>query len=343
MFAFTITDPNKGLFDVTRYLLKEGVRTESRNGPVIRFPEPVALQYPFPRRRILDWEVRDANHFFHHFETMWMFAGREDVASLEFFNSKIGQYSDDGKILRGTAYGKRWRSHFGFDQLEAVICRLKETPQDRRCVLTMWDVQDLRTDTQDFACNMQVIFTTRPAESNPNAYFVDMLVTNRSNDLIYGSMGSNLFHFSMLHEYVASRAGLILGTYTQMSTNLHAYTENPVAQRVIAAVEREEMPPESPEADTSMTELGFTGGEPEVTADCNALVGYSGPGGLDSPYLVKVALPLRLAYQKYKKESWAHELVTPSKEERVRLAQAMLSDVPSPLGAAGAAWLERRL
>lgn len=340
MFCFTITDPNKGLAEVTRYLLKAGIKSDTRNGPVVRFPEPVTLQYPDPQRRILDWDVRDGNHFFHHFETMWMLAGREDVKPLEFFNSKIGQYSDDGKILRGTAYGKRWRSHFGFDQLGAVIQRLRDKPEDRRCVLTMWDVQDLRTDTQDFACNMQVIFTTRPNPvPSPNPYIVDMTITNRSNDLIYGSMGSNLFHFTILHEYVASRAGLELGVYSQISTNLHVYTDNPVAQRVLEAVSRGVVPPESPSADTSLTDLTIPWSDEARAAEAfNRLVDFNRASEeVDGGYLARVASPLVDAYRVFKLGKAV------PKEMRLATASSLLESIPSPLGAAGQAWLKRRL
>lgn len=334
MFSYVINDPNEGLARVTEQLLTHGLKADSRNGPVIRFPAPVMLSYPNPQRRILDWVARDGNHFFHHFETMWMLAGREDVASLEFFNSKIGQYSDDGKILRGTAYGKRWRSHFGFDQLDAVIRRLRETPTDRRCVLTMWDVRDLQTDTQDFACNMQVIFTTRP---EADTFAVDMLVTNRSNDLIYGSMGSNLFHFSMLHEYVASRAGLRLGTYSQMSTNLHLYLENPASQRVVEAVRKGDIPPEAPPPDTSLSLLSLPEEEHMARSACDNLVERGPPLPWEGRYIKLVARPLTAAYAVFKKGK------SVPKAERLAEASQMLSQIPSPLGAAGQAWLQRRL
>lgn len=340
MHGFRIDDPNKGLYTVTSTLLEHGVRQDSRNGPVLRFPEPVVLAYPDPQRRILDWEVRDANPFFHHFEAMWMLAGRDDVAPLEFFNSQIKQYSDDGVILRGTAYGKRWRSHFGFDQLDAVINRLRETPEDRRCVLTMWDVQDLQSTTQDFACNMQVIFTTLKQEEG---YLLDMLVTNRSNDLIYGSMGSNLYHFSLLHEYVAKRAGMKLGTYSQMTTNLHLYLENPASQRVVEAVRNGVEPPEAPPADSSLTDLSIPEGEEAATRAFDDFVSHEirlpWKGG---DYLKLVSIPFKDAYAFFKKSTWPGDDV-PSKVERVDMACKVLEKMPGELGRAGEEWLNRRL
>ena len=120
MYVFKIEDPNEGLAEVLRALRKEGLEDTSRNGPVLRFPRPVCLHYPNPRQRILSSEVRDANPVFHLFETIWMFAGMNEIAPLLLYNPGMAQYSDDGTMLRGTAYGHRWRNHRWGDQLEKL-------------------------------------------------------------------------------------------------------------------------------------------------------------------------------------------------------------------------------
>jgi hypothetical protein len=89
MYHFEIDCPNEGLGRVMFKLKEEGIQTDSRNGPVIRFPKPVCLVYPDPRRRVLDHPVRDANHFFHLVETMWMFAGLSTVKDLDLFQRAV--------------------------------------------------------------------------------------------------------------------------------------------------------------------------------------------------------------------------------------------------------------
>jgi hypothetical protein len=170
-----------------------------------------------------------------------------------------------------------------------------------------------------------------------------MLVTNRSNDIIYGSMGSNLFHFSMLHEYVAVKAGMTLGFYTQLSTNLHLYLENPVSKRVVDAVRNEEHPPLAPNPDYSLSELGLPWAEPFAEECFSNLVDWGDEKEGEGDYIKRVARPLMNAYRLFKKSSWENELVTPSKEERIMLACEALEDMPSPLGQAGIRWLERKL
>src|SRR3990170_4411256 len=69
----------------------------SRVGECLMVEEPVIVSYDQPRERVLFNQARDANPFFHLYESLWMLAGRNDVASLAYYNSKISQYSDDEK------------------------------------------------------------------------------------------------------------------------------------------------------------------------------------------------------------------------------------------------------
>lgn len=57
------------------------------------------------------------------------------------------------------------------------------------------------------------------------AYLLDMTVTNRSNDLIWGCLGANYVHFSMLQEYMAARLGVVVGKYHHFTNNLHVYKD----------------------------------------------------------------------------------------------------------------------
>jgi len=182
------------------------------------------------------WPERDANPFFHLYEALWMLAGRNDVAPLERYVKKSIDYSDDGKTLHG-AYGYRWRREFSHycrrtgvkdDQLEVIASRLKENPEDRRCVLQMWDTRiDLDRQGKDVPCNTIATFQ-RGIEGELN-----LVVFNRSNDIIWGCYGANVVQFSFLLEYMAAWIGCPIGTYTQVSVNWHAY-DNEVWKQVSA-------------------------------------------------------------------------------------------------------------
>lgn len=231
-------------------------RTTSRNGDVLQIPEPVVITYKQPRERVLFNKARDCNPFFHLFESIWMLAGSDSVHPVAFFAPNMRNYSDNGQVLRG-AYGYRWRNRsFCFnifsaggpyndtcdiDQLSILIEHLQQTPDSRRAVLQMWNVEDDllcagigdSVCSKDLCCNLSACFSIRKEQGNfcdtlgdSHDSYLDMTVFNRSNDLIWGCLGANAVHFSMLQEYMACALGIQVGVYNQISNNLHVYTNN---------------------------------------------------------------------------------------------------------------------
>jgi len=148
-------------------------------------------------------------------EALWILAGRNDLALIQRFNKRMAEYSDDGRTLYG-AYGYRWRRGFAIDQLKECIRQLKADPDTRRCVLTTWTVEDLPKQTKDKPCNTHIYF--RIIENR-----LDMTVCNRSNDLLWGMLGSNYVHFSFLHEYMSQSLAKTQGKLHQFTNNLHVY------------------------------------------------------------------------------------------------------------------------
>jgi thymidylate synthase len=197
---------------------EKGVVRASRNGPVKVFPSAMSTVYLKPQERVLFWDARDANPFFHLMEALWMLDGRRDVEWISRFSANIANYSDDGKVFNG-AYGWRWRYHYGMDQLLVIADRLRRNPDDRRQVLSMWDPrQDLsHQHTKDVPCNVSACFQVDTDGR------LALMVFNRSNDLIWGAHGANAVQFSVLQEVMASLTGLGVGTYTQTSFNTHIY------------------------------------------------------------------------------------------------------------------------
>lgn len=196
-----------------------GVERDSRNGKVLKMPSPVTTVYRRPEERVMFWRERDANPFFHLFESLWMLEGRRDVNFPAHFVKRMRSFSDDGKTFHG-AYGYRWRNHFAFDQLQVIINTLMQNPDDRRCVLQMWDARDdLGQNGKDFPCNLLAVFGVDHEER------LEMTVYNRSNDMVWGAYGANAVHFSVLQEFVARSLGREVGCYHQVSANFHAYVD----------------------------------------------------------------------------------------------------------------------
>jgi len=196
-----------------------GVSAPSRNGTVRSLESPVATVYQRPLERMLFDPRRDANPFFHVMESMWMLAGRNDVDTVSRYAANMATFSDDGETLNG-AYGHRWRSHFGVDQVSWAIKHLRDDPNSRRATIIMWDPKQdgalADAGGKDVPCNTTIFFRVL----NGSLF---MTVCCRSNDIIWGCYGANAVHMSFLHEYVANALRIPVGTYTQISNNWHVY------------------------------------------------------------------------------------------------------------------------
>ncbi len=195
-----------------------GVEENSRLGKVLVIQEPVTIHYRNPKQHVLLDKNRDANPFFHLMEAMWMLDGREDSAFLDHYVKDFGaRFAVDGIVP--DAYGYRWRYALGFDQLDVIVNQLRETPNTRQAILQMWGAGriDLCAPVSK-PCNLVACFMIRQGK-------LDMTVFNRSNDLVWGCCGSNAVHFPILQEYIATRVGVEMGTYEQVTNNLHLYTE----------------------------------------------------------------------------------------------------------------------
>jgi thymidylate synthase len=151
-----------------------------------------------------------------------MLEGKNDTASLDRYIKDFGgRYAETDGTLHG-AYGYRWIHGFGFNQLDVIVKRLEDNPNDRQCVLAMWDAtnngeDDLAGVWKDRPCNTHVYFRLR------NKKELDITVCCRSNDMIWGAYGANIVQFGVLHRYMAARLEAEVGVYYQISNNYHAY------------------------------------------------------------------------------------------------------------------------
>lgn len=301
--------------EALRQLEFHGVERDSRNGRVRMFKEPVTSVYERPTERVIFWAERDANPFFHLYESLWMICGRNDVEPLAYYVARMRSFSDDGVTLHG-AYGHRWRVHFGFDQLGTIINALKADPNDRRQVLSMWDANvDLGKQGKDFPCNLQAVFQINHEGK------LDMTVTNRSNDVVWGAYGANAVHFSYLMEYVAAGVGVPVGTYRQVSCNLHAYLNTLEPVKHLAEEARDIYVP----LDVHWaTRDPYTAGTVEpfplvkdfdlFNDEVRMFLDEPNAMGFREPFLRKVAQPMSLAYAAFKdkqdpqrfKKAYAH-------------------------------------
>ena len=339
--------PDEGLFKPIIALQGQSQR-DSRNGPTIEFPGVATIVWTHPLQRVMFDEVRDCNPSFALFESLWMLGGRQDLASIVYFNSKFGQYSDDGKFIRGSAYGVRWWTWFGHNQIDAAVARAKNEGLDtRRMVIMQWDAAtDAVTDSKDVPCNAMCCLLMRDGA-------LDLTVFNRSNDAIFGAAGSNIVHFSMLLEYVAKMLDVPVGKYFQTSNCFHGYTEFPIYKKIAPAILSGKETRQDYQQESVLLSPMFMGeaSKEDFDADVKFLLdSHAGVVEINS----KVGLP-ELEDEKYRTEffrkvvlpmmrSWKIWKETKNPAEAMTPLRDLVVDNPQPYDwhLAGYEWLQRR-
>lgn len=191
--------------------------TDSRNGPV-RDLGPAYFEISNKDLfRIPLLEGRGFNPFFALSEYSWLICGSNALEPLNYFIKNYNEFSDDGYTLNG-AYGFRLRTLNGEDQLNKAIKVLKEDKSSRRVVLTMWNINDLGSNSKDIPCNVVLMFKIRNNQ-------LDMTVINRSNDVFLG-VPYNVLVFYLLQSYIASKVSCKVGFQRHFTDSLHLYSKH---------------------------------------------------------------------------------------------------------------------
>jgi len=100
------------------------------------------------------------------------------------------------------------------DQLEVCIEKLQRDPTTRHAIISFWNPMHDHS-RQYVPCTMSWQFEVREGR-------VDMHCTIRSNDAIWG-LPFDLFDPTIFQQLVASRLGLEVGKFYQVSNNMHIY------------------------------------------------------------------------------------------------------------------------
>jgi thymidylate synthase len=97
-----------------------------------------------------------------------------------------------------------------------LIDLLKEDKYSRRAILNLYDPESgLDYFAKDIACVSTVQFLVRKNK-------LDLIVTMRSNDIIWG-LPYDIFFFSMLQELLSLELNVELGTYYHNVGSMHLY------------------------------------------------------------------------------------------------------------------------
>lgn len=195
--------------------------------------QTLVMQRPTERTPVV--AGRRNNIFASIAETMWVLAGRDDIAFLAPYIPRAVDFSDDGVVWRA-AYGPRLRSWDGVDQIDSVVRLLNDDPHTRRAIISLFDPVADYAPSKDVPCTNWLQFTTRDGA-------LHLTVVMRSNDLFWGFSGINVFEWSVLQEMVARWTGHAVGTLTFFVGSLHIYERHFERAQVVLDHPRVTVPP----------------------------------------------------------------------------------------------------
>ncbi len=150
-------------------------------------------------------------------ETVWFIAGHKHAGFLQQFTKGWDSFlEEDGTVE--TAYGYRWRHHFGRDQLLDLVEHLREEPSSRQGVVMMWDATSdgLRAPKKkNVPCPF--CFTANIIGGKLNVHLVV-----RSNDMVLGNP-NDVADFALLQAMIAQELGVNIGKLTVSISHAHIY------------------------------------------------------------------------------------------------------------------------
>jgi thymidylate synthase len=184
-------------------------------------------------QNVLVHPVRDLNYRFLVAEWLWIMAGRDDVETLAKYNGEMRKFSDNGRYLAG-AYGPRLRSAFVLkpdgttwakceDQLTWCVQKLREDPDSRQAVATIWT--PCPGQSKDVPCTVSVQFLLRQETPFYESGRLHAIWTMRSSDAWLG-FPYDFFTFSMITNCVAGELGAKPGSLIMNLGSSHLYEEH---------------------------------------------------------------------------------------------------------------------
>ncbi len=151
-------------------------------------------------------------------EQIWFLMGGKDLSFLQKFTKIWDDFAEENNCVE-SAYGYRWRKHFGRDQIDGLVRLLSEEPSSRHGVILMWDPADdgLADGTKKKNVPCPYTFTVQIIGGNLHLHLVI-----RSNDMMLGNPHDTA-GFALLAHFLAEKLGVGVGFLTISISNAHIY------------------------------------------------------------------------------------------------------------------------
>lgn len=148
-------------------------------------------------------------------EVMWFLSGSNKVDWLSRHTKIWDSFAEQNGAVT-SAYGFRWRHHFGVDQIDMALDKLRADPSTRHAVIMMWDpATDLVVKQKNVPCPYS--FTLNIIGGRLHLHLII-----RSNDMILG-FPTDVAGFALLLSIFAQELKVRPGILTVSISNAHIY------------------------------------------------------------------------------------------------------------------------
>lgn len=216
-----IQDNLRGYRTIVEYLMEFGTKQDSRNGKTIEL-EDLVIEVADPTIVAKNGVRPFYSPEIGLVEGLQLISGISDSALTAQIQPNFRNYMEDDTGKFWGAYGPRI-----VNQLPIIIERLREDPDTRQAIITLWDPEfDAHGGKKDHPCTSLFNFRIRDGKLNMSTFM-------RSNDAIYG-WPFDLIQFSMLMQSMAYELKVGVGTYSHHVGSFHIYEPHwNLAQEII--------------------------------------------------------------------------------------------------------------
>jgi len=218
-----IISADKQYEELVRKIIQFGSKGQNRTGIPTRklfgeqFRFDLQKQFPIITKKKMFFESAKK-------ELFWIYVDQSNDVNLLRDKYGVTVWDEwqqaDGTI--GHAYGYIVRKH---KQIDKLIEGLKNDPQGRRHIISLWDIEELPNMALQ-PCAFQTIWDVDPETNRLN-----MQLVQRSGDVGLG-VPFNMTQYAILQHMVAHIVGLDVGQFWYTITNAHLYENHvkPISQ-----------------------------------------------------------------------------------------------------------------
>ena len=205
----------KQYLDMLRYVLENGVDKMDRTGVGTRsvFGQQMRfdLSKGFPLMTTKKMHLKSIIH-----ELLWFIKGDTNVKYLQDNGVRIwNEWADENGDL-GPIYGSQWRNWNGegIDQLAQVVDKLKNNPNDRRMIVSAWNVSKI-PEMHLPPCHMMFQFYVANGK-------LSCMLYQRSCDMFLG-VPFNIASYALLTMMLAQVCDFEPGEFVHTLGDTHIY------------------------------------------------------------------------------------------------------------------------